>query len=83
MKYSISYILISLVFFFQVVFAQEREEQRVDYPSTTRKAIKKYEFKEGRYTDELAMDNGEKWKVRFSVPEINKEKEIPLIIALH
>ncbi len=53
------------------------------YPIAKNSAIKKYELNPGEQVAELAMDNGKKWKVGLSVPELREGEKVPLVLALH
>mgnify|MGYP000285958542 CR=1 FL=1 len=71
------------IFFTFICFGQEKKKEYKYYPTTKKNSIKKYKLEKGRKTHEFTLDNNKKWKIRLSVPELKKDKNVPLIIALH
>lgn len=52
-------------------------------PVVKKKSIKKMPFKEGQYDISFELTNNENWPMKISIPKIEEDESVSLILALH
>ena len=67
------------MFLFSITRAQDYENRPIVKP----KFVKTFELKQGIHHVSLEMNNGKSWDVNISVPELESNEKVPLVIALH
>lgn len=80
MKTHLSFFI--FILFQSMLFAQN-EPTAKKYPVVKKSEIKKFKIKKGIFDHSFKMTDHEKWDMKISIPEIQSDEKVPLIIALH
>lgn len=64
------------------VFSQT-EQMSQNHPVVKKTAIKQFELKIGIYDTFFPLTNKEEWAMKISIPELQPNEKVPLVIALH
>ena len=70
------------ILYFAMCSAQT-DTKELSIPVVKKAEVKNMSLKAGLYDCALEMTNGKKWDVRILVPEIQKDKKYPMVLAMH
>jgi len=75
--------LVLLSIFFTTDCMSQNEPTKEYFPTIKNSQIKSFELKERVYDHAFILTNGDTWNLKLSIPKLQEDQKVPLVLALH